>query len=239
MANNIMREKFKGVKARLAVRQKQNEANEKATAPNRKSIEQMAFSLVGDKPVPKTAAFKMKLKTKKAVVKKCHDKETAQPAPVAPAKSCNEISPVIFLQDNLLKISRYIDLNALRLDITNSDNVIDFDTSACKKLCKKSINFYVEASSNPYPELLEEVGEGKLVKRYVPKGYEPFLQALFITQKNKANYEYAITFSQLVKAVERGTSKLSQVCGNLTKQQALELNLKFVEGEHFSYYVSN
>lgn len=246
MAENIsMRERLKRIKASKAGTKETPVAED--TSRNTIATDSMVATLKGDKPDAK-ARLKLKLRSKKSVVNKCHDKEAKtvekskakseqvkKPDKVEP--SVPVIAPVIFIQDNLLRAAKHVDLNALRLDTTNNDNSIDFDGSACRKLFDKGIKFYVEASENPMPEILDEVQTGFCVKRYLPKGHEPFLQAMFITGKGKAVFEYAITFSQIVKIVERGASRLSQVCGNLTAQQIGELKLILIEGECFSYYV--
>ena len=197
-----------------------------------KPTAEIVDSLLGAKTKTKSSVG-LRINSKKSVTKKCSDTEVK--LQVKPPEKAKTVTPYIFIQDNLLRASVYADLDALHLDTKNNDNCIDFDAAVCLKFCEKSIAFYIEASENPMPEVLEEEGTSCFVKRFRPKGAYPVLQAMFLNSKGKTVYD-SVTYPQLLKIVGRGLSKLIRVSGNLTLTQVQNLKLDHVEGKHFSYY---
>ena len=228
---------MKNLKDKLSQKLKANAATTntehtpKRSINNNKATAEIVDSLLGSKSKLKSSVG-LRLNSTKSVSKKCSDKEVK--CQIKPEKK--SVKPYIFIQDNLLRASLYADLNALHLDTKNNDNCIDFDAAVCLKFCEKGIDFYIEASENPMPEVLEEEGKSCFVKRFRPKGAYPSLQAMFVNGKGKTVYESSITYPQILKIVDRGLSKLIRVSGNLTLPQVETLKLEHVAGEHFSFY---
>lgn len=251
--------KTNSLRDRLRLRVTANQATDSKTPikRNKNSTEHMVSALSGD--FTRKAQVRLRVKSKPAVVNKLTDKEPTPvkatlavkpkveadlnppklaPASLPKAKAMPVIAPVIFLQDSLLRTQRYVDLNKAKLLQVSDENSIEFDAAICQILFDKRINFFIEASANPMPDILVEAHTGSCVKRYFPKDREAVLEVKFVTSRKKSRYD-RLTYSQIMEVLEQGDCTLSQVCGNLTNQQIKMLNVKLVSGEHFSFYEIN
>lgn len=167
------------------------------------------------------------------------------PAPESTANAVRSpikvtIEPVIYLCDNLLRVNKFIDLNACKLSTANDENSIPFSVEVCTKLHEGRVQFYVESVFNPLEQILSvqhDESDAPKLKRYVPDYFEDEVFDVKVKSLETGKVRYLkVCFEELIDMNGSKKTKLLQVCGKLTQGQIDKLGLRPKVGPHFSYY---
>lgn len=191
------------------------------------SVASKAFSEIAGKRVSANSIIS---KTQKGKVYKLKDNEDAQPLPKVKEVDC-DLPYTIYLEDNILKVLKSLDLNDLDLEFheTFDEKSIKYSHATCSKLCLSELRFTVQGNGgNPFPKLLVSSG----VDLYSPKYMEPILDVKII-REGKVRFT-RLTYSQILEELSKGW-EVRQVHGNLTAEQIQELQLLERSG-NFKFY---
>jgi hypothetical protein len=158
------------------------------------------------------------------------------------------ITPVIVVQDSLLKLHRLVDLNKVDFHPGRQYEElpsITFTPEVYATLLEAQVKFFVECDENPDPANLSVQGEqhnfGKL-KWFTPKYQLDRIESLYevklcLVDKPKKVKYCQLSISALLELLDEGEWCLCQITGGkLSKKQAESLNVTLVQGQRFTFY---
>lgn len=151
------------------------------------------------------------------------------------------VTPVILINDNILKVDNAIKLTTIPSFIVGSNEEypsLVYSDEICRKLIVNHCNFIVECTFNPDERQLKQVERysKNSLNWYVPiyaKHVEEIFQVRISSTINRSRFS-RLTLAEFSKLPEG--DYVSQFFGNITTQQAYNLGFKLVAGENFSYW---